>query len=116
MSFQERSRYLGMLCSIGATGRQKRSSIFYEAFFLLVFALPTGVLLGIGVIRLAMAAFRPFIGSFLRISSLVTIDPAVIRISWENLAAVILASTVTVLISAWLPARKIGRASCRERV
>lgn len=109
MSFQERSRYLGMLCSIGATGRQKRSSIFYEAFFLLVFALPTGVLLGIGVIRLAMAAFRPFIGSFLRISSLVTIDPAVIRISWENLAAVILASTVTVLISAWLPARKIGK-------
>ena len=29
MSFQERSRYLGMLCSVGATGRQKRSSIFY---------------------------------------------------------------------------------------
>lgn len=109
MSFQERSRYLGMLCSVGATGRQKRSSIFYEAFFLLVFALPAGILLGIGVIRLAMAAFRPFIGSFLNISSLVTIDPAVIRISWENLAAVFLASTATVLISAWLPARKIGK-------
>lgn len=109
MSFQERSRYLGMLCSVGATGRQKRSSIFYEAFFLLIFALPAGILLGIGVIRLAMAAFRPLIGSFMSISSLVTIDPAVIRISWENLAAVILASTATVLVSAWLPARKIGK-------
>ncbi len=114
MSFQERSRYLGMLCSVGATGRQKRSSIFYEAFFLLIFALPTGILLGIGVIRLAMAAFRPFIGSFMGyfrggIDSLVPIDPAVIKVSWENLAAVLLASIVTVLVSAWLPARKIGK-------
>ena len=113
MSFQERSRYLGMLCSVGATGRQKRSSIFYEAFFLLIFALPAGILLGIGVILLAMAAFRPFIGAFMGsyigIDSLVAIDPAVIRMSWENLSAVLLSSIVTVLVSAWLPARKIGK-------
>lgn len=109
MSFQERSRYLGMLCSVGATRRQKRSSIFYEAFFLLLFALPTGILLGIGVIRLAMAAFRPLVGTLLMSSSVVDIYPAVIRISWENLADVIAASTVTVLFSAWLPARKIGK-------
>lgn len=113
MSFQERSRYLGMLCSVGATGRQKRSSIFYEAFFLLIFALPAGVLLGIGVILLAMAAFRPFIGAFMGsyigIDSLVAIDPSVIRMSWENLSAVLLSSIVTVLVSAWLPARKIGK-------
>lgn len=109
MSFQERSRYLGMLCSIGATGRQKRSSIFYEAFFLLILALPTGILLGIGVIRLAMAAFGPLIGKILHLQSVVEIYPAVIQISWENLAAVAAASAVTVLISAWLPARKIGK-------
>ena len=113
MSFQERSRYLGMLCSVGATGRQKRSSIFYEAFFLLIFALPAGILLGIGVILLAMAAFRPFIGAFMGsyigIDSLVAIDPSVIRMSWENLSAVLISSIVTVLVSAWLPARKIGK-------
>lgn len=109
MSFQERSRYLGMLCSVGATGRQKRSSIYYEAFFLLIFALPAGILLGIGVIRLAMAAFRPLVGTLLMSSRITDICPAVIRISWENLAAVIAASTVTVLISAGLPARKIGK-------
>lgn len=109
MSFQERSRYLGMLCSVGATGRQKRSSIYYEAFFLLIFALPTGVLLGIGVIRLAMAAFRPLVGTLLMSSTVVDICPAVIRVSWKNLAAVFAACTVTVLISAGLPARKIGK-------
>ena len=113
MSFQERSRYLGMLCSVGATGRQKRSSIFYEAFFLLIFALPAGILLGIGVILLAMAAFRPFIGAFIGsyigIDSLVAIDSSVIRMSWENLSAVLISSIATVLVSAWLPARKIGK-------
>lgn len=109
MSFQERSRYLGMLCSVGATGRQKRSSIFYEAFLLLIFALPAGILLGIGVIRLAMAAFRPLIGSLMRFGSMVEIDPAVLCVSWENLAAAAATSIVTVLISAWLPARKIGK-------
>ena len=113
MSFQERSRYLGMLCSVGATGRQKRSSIFYEAFFLLIFALPAGILLGIGVILLAMAAFRPFIGAFMGsyigIDSLVAIDSSVIRMSWENLSAVLISSIATVLVSAWLPARKIGK-------
>ncbi len=43
MSFRERSRYLGMLCSVGATGRQKRSSIYYEACYLLLLGLPLGI-------------------------------------------------------------------------
>ena len=51
MSFDERSKYLGMLSSIGATGKQKRSSVYYEAFSLLLPALPTGILIGLGVVK-----------------------------------------------------------------
>ena len=51
MSFEERSRYLGMLCSVGATGRQKRSSVYFEAFYLLLFALPTGFIVGLAVVQ-----------------------------------------------------------------
>ena len=40
LSFRERSLYLGMLSSVGATGRQKRSSVYYEAGSLLLVALP----------------------------------------------------------------------------
>lgn len=36
LSFRERSLYLGMLSSVGATGRQKRSSVYYEAGSLLI--------------------------------------------------------------------------------
>ena len=38
-----------------------------------------------------------------------SIDSSVIRMSWENLSAVLISSIVTVLVSAWLPARKIGK-------
>ena len=109
MSFKERSRYLGMLCSVGATGRQKRSSIFYESFSLLGLALPLGILSGIGIIRGAMTVFAPLIGTMTGLSEAAGSHPVTVRISGENLAAVVLVSVLTVLISAWLPARKIGK-------
>lgn len=109
MSFQERSRYLGMLCSVGATGRQKRSSIYYEAFYLLLFALPLGIALGIAVIWGAMTFFRPMLLEFMNLGYGVETIPVRIRISMKNLAAVAAMSILTVLLSAFLPARKIGR-------
>lgn len=109
MSFKERSRYLGMLCSVGATGRQKRSSIYYESFCLLSVALPVGILSGIGIIRLAMTAFRPLLGTMTGLGEVAEMHPVSIRISGQNLGMVILVSVFTVLISAWLPARKIGK-------
>lgn len=109
MSFQERSRYLGMLCSVGATGRQKRSSIYYEAFYLLLFALPLGIVLGITVIWTAMTFFRPMLLEFMNLGYGVEAIPVRIRISMKNLAAVAAMSSLTVLLSAFLPARKIGR-------
>ncbi|MCR5657346.1 MAG: FtsX-like permease family protein [Butyrivibrio sp.] len=46
MSLTERMRYLGMLASVGATGRQKRFSIYYEGLVLGVIGIPLGILLG----------------------------------------------------------------------
>lgn len=109
MSFQERSRYLGMLCSVGATGRQKRSSIYFEAGYLLIFALPLGILSGIGIIWLAMECLRPLLGEFLGLEEIVEKCPVSISISMENILMVVGISVVTVLLAAWLPARKIGK-------
>ncbi len=109
MSFRERSRYLGMLCSVGATGRQKRSSIYYEAFVLLLPGLPLGVLLGTAAVWVAMTVFRPLIASFMNIGYGAGTIGVQVQISPGNLAAVSCLSIVTVLVSAYLPARKIGR-------
>ncbi len=46
MSLTERIRYLGMLSSVGATGRQKRFSIYFEGFILGFIGIPLGILFG----------------------------------------------------------------------
>ena len=47
MSLAERMRYLGMLASVGATGKQKRFSVYFEGFTLGIIGIPLGILAGI---------------------------------------------------------------------
>ena len=58
ISLQERLRQLGMLSSIGATKKQKRASVIFEAVFLGVIAIPLGLLLGVGLTAAVIAVIR----------------------------------------------------------
>lgn len=109
MSFEERSRYLGMLCSVGATGRQKRSSVYFEAFFLLLPALPTGFLLGLAVIQGGMMMLQPFVGEIYGIYGAPQDVPVSLNILPGSVLLVLIVSIVTVFVSAYLPARKISK-------
>lgn len=48
MSVTERSRQLGMLAGLGATKKQKRQSVYFEAFLIGSIGIPLGILAGIG--------------------------------------------------------------------
>ena len=109
MSFEERSKYLGMLSSVGATGKQKRSSVYYEAFTLLLVSLPVGFLIGLGVVKLGMALLKPYMETLLGIYSNVSFDKVPLNISLIGVLFTIVFSVFTVWISAYLPARKIGK-------
>ncbi len=109
MSFNERTTYLGMLSSVGATGKQKRSSVYYEAFSLLVVALPVGFMLGLLVVKLGMWALKPHIDTLLGMYAGTSIDRVPLEISFIGVILTTLLSVVTVWISANLPARKIGK-------
>ena len=109
ISFEERSWYLGMLSSVGATGKQKRSSIYYEAFYLLLFALPLGILAGLVVVKLGMMAVRSFLDQFLSIGMFVGNIDVVLHVSGKALVTIVILSVFTVLLSAFLPARKVGK-------
>lgn len=109
MSFEERSRYLGMLCSVGATGRQKRSSVYFEAFYLLLFALPVGLLLGVGVVWLGMLMFQPFIENIVGVYEGYQRVPVSICISGRKIIFIVIGSVLTVFVSACLPAYKISK-------
>lgn len=118
ISYEERCRYLGMLSSVGATKQQKRSSVYYEAVALLLFALPVGILLGLSVVKAGMQVLRPYIfqleGSLL--SEKMSQAAVHLVITPKNMFFVIAASVVTVLISAMIPARKIGKVGAIESI
>ena len=52
ISVSERSRYLGMLASVGATKRQKRNSVYFEGVMIGLISIPLGLIAGIGGIAI----------------------------------------------------------------
>ena len=58
ISLQERIKQLGMLSSIGATKRQKRASIQFEAFLLGIAGIPLGLIAGIGLTSCVLSVIR----------------------------------------------------------
>lgn len=109
ISFEERSWYLGLLSSIGATGKQKRSSVYYEAFHLLLFALPTGIGIGLLVVKLGMLFIRRFLDQIMNLGMYVENIGVSLHITGKALLLTVLLSVVTVLVSALFPAWKITR-------
>lgn len=58
ISLQERIKQIGMLASIGATGKQKKASVTIEAFILGMVGIPLGLLFGLGLTAVVLAMIR----------------------------------------------------------
>ncbi|PUA37324.1 cell division protein FtsX [Paenibacillus elgii] len=111
ISVSERSRYLGMLSSVGATRRQKRNSVFFEGAVIGVISIPLGVicgLIGIGI------TFR-FINSMLEAAIGVT-EKLTLVVTPSSLAMMCLISIVTIFISTYLPAQKASKISAIDAI
>ncbi len=112
ISVSERTRQFGLLSSVGATRQQIRRTVFLEAGYVSLFGIPLGVLsgiLGIGVtFRLIRDKFYAFYGVE-EVALKVSVSPA-------SLLAAALAAYLTVLLSAWLPARRAVRVSPMEAI
>ena len=115
LSYDERLKYLGMLSSIGATGRQKRSSVYFEALVLLAIALPAGFALGLLVVKAAVSFMRPAAAAFMGLHLTKTV-PVTLELKLTSVLAVVLCSVLTVLVSAILPARKISKIGAVESI
>lgn len=61
ISLSERTQYLGILSSIGATQKQKKKMIRFEAFIIGIIALPIGFLLSIGLVYSLFFIFKDII-------------------------------------------------------
>ena len=109
LSFDERCRYLGMLTSVGATSAQKMSSIYYEAWMLLLPAIPAGLLTGFGIVYLGGSLLKPFAVQFMSIYMAIGIPVLRLRVTLPALLWTVGFSVFTVLIASLLPARKIRK-------
>ena len=110
MSLTERMRYLGMLASVGATGRQKRFSIYFEGLILGALGIPLGLLLGLAGTKVTLS----FLGSRILEAEFIAGADGMrgsIPLScspWVILAIVIFAG-LTIFLSALFPALKASK-------
>lgn len=110
ISLSERSKYLGMLASVGATKNQKRQSVFFEGICLGLIAIPLGVLFGIGGIATTFAIINPIMNSISNSNGF----PLVI--SYPGLILAIGFAVITILISTYIPARRASKISPIEAI
>ena len=105
ISLSERSRYLGMLASVGATKSQKRRSVYFEGAVLGAVGIP----LGFGAGLLGMAITFKAISPLLQKSGLNMENTLTLVFPWWILPVIAVLSIVTIAISAYIPARRASR-------
>lgn len=111
ISVSERTRQFGLLSSVGATKKQLRGMVLFEALAVSAVGIPLGILVGIGGIGITLL----LIGD--KFSSIVRADiPMRLCVSWQAVVIAAVIALVTVLISAWIPSKRATRVSDVEAI
>ena len=105
LSANSRIKELSTLKSLGATPKQIKSSVLYEGFLLWLIQLPVGLLVGYGF---TYAVFSK-VNKILSLSE--DYQNMNVCFSWTEIIVSIIISLITVLISAYIPARKVAKVS-----
>ncbi|HJA36388.1 MAG TPA: ABC transporter permease [Firmicutes bacterium] len=111
ISLSERSRYLGMLSSVGATKAQKRSSVFFEGAVLGAIAIPIGMVCGLVGIGITFHFISPMMQQSFSLQV-----PLRLAVSVPSLLMAVVISALTIFISAWLPAHQASRITAIEAI
>lgn len=113
ISVSERTKQFGLLKSVGATKKQILKSVIFEALFLSIFGIPLGILAGIGGIGVTLY----FVGDLLE--KTVVIESSVemsLYVSWGAVIIAAIIGLVTVLISAYIPAKRAAKKQAIESI
>ena len=111
ISLNERTRQFGILSSVGATARQLRNSVLFEGLCIGAIGIPIGVMVGIGSIRLVIPIVAGKFGNILY-----STVPLTLSVSVPVIVVAAVISMVTILISAYIPARKGANTPVMESI
>ena len=111
ISVSERTKQFGLLSSIGATKKQLRQMVLFEALFVSAIGIPLGLLAGVG----GMAVTFHFIGkAFSTLTDYAV--PLTLCVYPISIVAACLITLVTVLISAWIPSKRATMVTAVEAI
>lgn len=111
ISLNERTHQFGILSSVGATAKQLRNSVLFEGLCIGAMGIPIGIIVGIGSIGLIIPIVARKFGNI--IPSTV---PLTLSVSVPAIVAAAAVSLVTILISAYIPARKAANTPVMESI
>lgn len=103
ISVSERTRQFGILKSVGATKRQIRGAVLYEALVLCAIAIPLGAVVGCAGIGITLYCLRDSFSYVLGQADAVQMK---LVVSFAGLGVAALLCLAIALISAWVPARR----------
>ncbi|MEI5907522.1 FtsX-like permease family protein [Bacillus spongiae] len=111
ISVSERTRHLGMLSSVGATGKQKRNSVFFEGALIGLISIPLGIVGGLAGIGVTFWVINSLFQEAFEVteSLKVTVTPLTLLITS-------ILSVLTIFISTYLPARKAAKISAIDAI
>ena len=114
VSAGERTRQFGILKSVGATKKQISETIMYEGVFLCAIGIPVGIGLGLLVNLLGIQIINHFLSGIVNGNG----ESLMIHFvfAWQAILLSIIVAFFTVLLSAWLPARKAARIAAIDAI
>lgn len=111
ISISERTKQFGLLSSIGATNRQIRKMVFFEALAVSVIGIPLGIVAGIVGMGITFHCIGTQFAKILNFA-----HPLELCIyPWTVVAACVL-TLFTVLISAWIPSKHAAMVTAVEAI
>ncbi|MDR0904760.1 MAG: ABC transporter permease [Oscillospiraceae bacterium] len=109
-----RTQQFGILKSVGATKKQIAATVMYEGLWLSAIGIPAGIVVG-----LLLEFFCTSIANYL-LAGINKINNVKVEFSfvvaWQALIIAAIAAFVTVLLSAWLPARKASKIAAIDAI
>ena len=111
ISVSERTKQFGLLSSIGATKKQLKKMVLFEALAVSAVGIPLGVVAGISGIGVTLL----LIGNkftFMFDANL----PLKLSVSWEAVFVATIVALITVLISAFVPSKRATKISAVEAI
>lgn len=113
ISVSERTKQFGLLSSVGATKRQLRRSVRFEALSLSAIGIPLGVGAGILGIGVTLSLMQPMFNLISSAEDKVTLH---MTVSVMSIIVAAVLGLITVLISAAIPARRAVKMSAIDAI